>query len=83
MWLSMGVNSHFGTIKTNRPHAIPNYGPRQSKFEIDCYRQTHCFPEKPAYIWVKLEKSEKEVMYFSKYFNSNYMNFLVMTHVKN
>ena len=46
----MGVNSHFGTIKTNRPHAIPNYGPRQSKFEIDCYRQTHCFPEKPAYI---------------------------------
>ena len=27
--LSMGVNDYFGRIRTNRPHATPNYGPRK------------------------------------------------------
>ena len=30
----MGVNSYFGSIKTNRPHAARNYGRIKSKFEI-------------------------------------------------
>ena len=38
--LSMGVNDYVGPIRINRPHATPNYGPGQSKFEIDYYRQT-------------------------------------------
>ena len=42
---SMVVNAYFGTRKTNRPHAAPNYGPGKYKFEIDCYRQTYYLPE--------------------------------------
>ena len=38
--LSMEVNSYFVPTIKNRPHANPNYGPEQSKFEIEYYRQT-------------------------------------------
>ena len=79
----MGVNSYFVPRRTNRPHATPNYGPGKSKFDIDYYRQTDYPPEKLAHIKVMLEKSGQEVMYPSKNSNSNYMDFLVLTHVIN
>ena len=42
---------------------------------MDYYRKTY-FPEKLAYMQGKLEKEEQEVMYSSKYFNSNYVEFV-------
>ena len=42
---------------------------------MDYYRKTY-FPEKMAYMQGKLEKEEQEVMYSSKYFNSNYVEFV-------
>ena len=36
----VGINDYFDPIRINRPHANPNYGPGQSKFEIEYYRQT-------------------------------------------
>ena len=35
---SMGLNTNFFPIRTNRPHDTPNYGPGKYKFEIDYYR---------------------------------------------
>ena len=34
------LNDYFDPIIINRPRANPNYGPGQSKFQIDYYRQT-------------------------------------------
>ena len=65
----MGLNAYFGPRRTNRPHGTPNYGPGKSNFEINYYRQTYCFPEELAHIQITLEKSGKEVMHSSKYFN--------------
>ena len=31
----MRVNAYFGPIRTNIPHATPNYGYIKSKFEVD------------------------------------------------
>ena len=31
----MGVNAHFFPRRTNRPYSTPNYGPGESKFEVD------------------------------------------------
>ena len=46
---SMGVNYYFCFRRTNIPHAAHNYGPGKSKYAIDYYRQTYCFPEKLSY----------------------------------
>ena len=54
---SMVVNDYFDPIRTNIPHATPNYRPEKSKFEIYYYRQTFGFPEKLDHIQVKLKKS--------------------------
>ena len=72
---SMGVNYYFGPIRTNRPHASPNYETGQPKFEIDYYRQKYFSPENDSYMR-KVEKEGKEVMYSSKSFNYNYMEFV-------
>ena len=69
------VNAYFGPRRTNIPHATPNYGPWEYKFEIDYSRQT-CFSRKMAHIWEKLEKELQEVMYSSKNFNYTYMAFV-------
>ena len=42
----MGINFHFPPLRTNIPHVTSNYGPGQSKSEINYYRQTYYFPEK-------------------------------------
>ena len=47
---SMVVNDYFGTRRTNRPHATPNYGPKKYNFEVYYYKQTYYSPEKLAYI---------------------------------
>ena len=38
------------------------------------YRQTYFSPEKLSHIRVKLDKAGKEVMYYSKCFNHNYVD---------
>ena len=43
--LFMGVNSYFGPIIINRPHATPKYEPGKSKFDNDYYGQKYRFPE--------------------------------------
>ena len=45
----MVVNDYFGTRRTNRPHATPNYGPKKYNFEVDYYKHTYYSPEKLAY----------------------------------
>ena len=37
----MGVKDYFDPIRTNRPHATPNYGPRKYKFKVDYDRQAY------------------------------------------
>ena len=43
---SLVVNAYFGSKKINRPHTTPKYGPGKSKFEVNYYIQTYCYPEK-------------------------------------
>ena len=71
------MNDYFVPRRTKIPHATPNYAPGKSKFEFDYYRQTYCYIEKLAHIWGKLEEPGQEVIYFSKCFNSRYMEFVV------
>ena len=70
------MNTYFSPRRKNIPHVTPNYGPRKSNLEIDYYRHTYGFPEKLAHIQGMLWKSGQEEMYSSKYFNSNYMEFV-------
>ena len=72
----MGVNDYFSPFGIDRPHATPNYGPGKYKFEVDYYRQAYYSTEKVAHIRKEPEKSGQEVMYYSKCFNSNYMEFV-------
>ena len=72
----MVVNAYFGPWQKNKPHATPNYGPGKSKVEVDYYRQKYCSPEKVAHIRKKPVKVGEEVMYYSKCFNYNYMEFV-------
>ena len=53
----MGTNAYFGLIRTNIPHAAPEYGPGKYKFEVDNYRQTYFYSEKLAHIRRKSRKS--------------------------
>ena len=69
----MVLNDYFGPIKTNIPHATPNYGPGTYNFEVDYYRQKYFSPEKVAHIRKKLKESGQEVIYSSKCLNSDYM----------
>ena len=46
---SLGENAYFGPIRTDIPHATPNYGPGKSKFEMDYYRQTFVFQKNGSY----------------------------------
>ena len=78
----MEVNALFGPRRTNIPHKTHKYGPGKSKFEVHYYRQTYSFPEKVAHIR-KTGKEGLEVIYSSKCFNSNYMEFLVIKYVIN
>ena len=52
--LFIWINAYFVTTITNIPHATPNYGPGQSKFEIYYYRKTHCFTKTLVRIWENL-----------------------------
>ena len=72
----MGVNTYFGTRRTNIQHSNTNYGPEKSRVEIGYYRQKYCFPEKRSHMQGKLEISGKEEIYFSEYFNSNHIEFV-------
>ena len=51
----MGVNAYSGPRLTNRPHETPEYGPVNSKFEVDYYIQTYCSTKKLAYIIIRQE----------------------------
>ena len=46
----MGFNANICIRRTNKPHAISNYGPIKSNFDVDFYRQTYCSPETLARI---------------------------------
>ena len=72
----MEVNDYFGPRRTNRPHETPNYGYVKYKFEVDCYIQTYCSQDNLAHIIIKLEQEGQELMYSSKGFNYNYMEFV-------
>ena len=72
----MGLNDYFGTRRTNRPHETTNDGPGKARIKIDYYRQTYPPPENLAHIYGKLETLGQEVIYSSKYFNSNLMEFV-------
>ena len=72
----MGVNAYFPPKWTYRPQEAPNYRSVNSKFEVNYYVQTYFFLEELAHIRRIPEKEVQEVVYYSKGFNSNYMEFV-------
>ena len=71
----MGVNDYFGPRRTNRPHATTNYGPGNLNLKL-IITDRHIFLQKFQLIIEKKGKSGQKVMFSSKYFNSNYMEFV-------
>ena len=39
---NVGVNTYFGTRRTNRPHPKPRYGLGNTKYNMGYYRQSYC-----------------------------------------
>ena len=70
----MGVNN-FGPRQTNIQHETPNYEPGKSQVEVDYYRNTY-FSSENSLISEKPGIAGQEIMYYSKGFNSNYMDFV-------
>ena len=63
----MGVNGYFPPIRTNRPHATPNYVTCKSRFEL-IIKDRHIFPQKTG-------KPSSTSNIYSKYFCSNFIEF--------